>query len=234
MAREASSASQTARTNHAEVAERREQADRSDEKNHCGWSAGDHMAGLLPDHHSASVIGRWQRAGEDHERDVEAASGAAQRFNRGCRREHEIASEGATGGRFTFVHRDRGGEKAGCDHPAGEHQAAPLVETSSLGDGEGDGPRHERDKSGAEVGNEHEPYDPGRRPDREMLSKEEYTPGSSAGVTPASWTLLQPCGPTPRAGSEPELPRKHARHVTLVSETGRGRRRRERDRKSVV
>src|SRR5438094_10128990 len=55
-----------------------------------------------------------------------------------------------------------------------------------------------------------------------------HTRKSSAGVTPASWTLLQPCGPTPRAGSEPELPRKHARHVTLVSETGRGRRRRER------
>src|SRR5437016_6316422 len=48
-----------------------------------------------------------------------------------------------------------------------------------------------------------------------------------AGVTPASWTLLQACCPTPRAGSEPELPRKHARHVTLVGKTGRRRRRRE-------
>src|SRR2546429_6592 len=86
MARETSSASQTARTDHPEVAERCEQADRSDEKNHCGWSAGDHVAGLLPDDHSASVIGRCQR-----------------------------------------------------------------------------------DKSGAEVANQHEPYDPGRRRDGDML-----------------------------------------------------------------
>src|SRR2546429_9872590 len=51
---------------------------------------------------------------------------------------------------------------------------------------------------------------------------------SSAGVTPPSWTLLQTCGPPPRAGGEAELPRKHARHVTLVGETGRRRCRRER------
>src|SRR2546428_8578928 len=51
---------------------------------------------------------------------------------------------------------------------------------------------------------------------------------SSAGVTPASCTLLQPCCPTPRAGGEAELPRKDARHVTLVGETGRRRCRRER------
>src|SRR2546425_6174290 len=56
-----------------------------------------------------------------------------------------------------------------------------------------------------------------------------YTPGSSAGVTPASWTLLQPCCPTPRPGREAELPRKHARHVTLVGETGLRGRRRERN-----
>src|SRR2546422_8632433 len=55
-----------------------------------------------------------------------------------------------------------------------------------------------------------------------------HTRKSSAGVTPASCTLLQPCGPTPRAGGEAELPRKHARHVTLVGETGRRRCRRER------
>src|SRR6266566_1199933 len=54
-----------------------------------------------------------------------------------------------------------------------------------------------------------------------------YTPGSSAGVTPASWTLLQPCCPTPHAGGEAELPRKHARHVTLIGETRRRRCRRE-------
>src|SRR2546426_5014031 len=47
-----------------------------------------------------------------------------------------------------------------------------------------------------------------------------HTRKSSAGVTLASWTLLQPCGPTPRAGGEAELPRQHARHVTLVGETG--------------
>src|SRR5439155_9542769 len=55
-----------------------------------------------------------------------------------------------------------------------------------------------------------------------------HTRKSSAGGTPASWTLLQPCCPAPRAGGEAELPRKHARHVTLVGETGRRRRRRER------
>src|SRR6266567_3057895 len=55
-----------------------------------------------------------------------------------------------------------------------------------------------------------------------------YTKESSAGVTPPSWTLLQPCGPPPRSGGEAELPRKHARHVTLVGETGRRRCRRER------
>src|SRR2546423_764350 len=54
-----------------------------------------------------------------------------------------------------------------------------------------------------------------------------HTRKSSAGVTPASWTLLQPCCPTPRAGGEAELPRKHARQVTLVGETGRRRCRRE-------
>src|SRR3989449_1513402 len=54
-----------------------------------------------------------------------------------------------------------------------------------------------------------------------------HTRKSSAGVTPASWTLLQPCGPTPRAGGEAELPRKHARHVTLIGKTGLRRRRRE-------
>src|SRR5256886_6632675 len=54
-----------------------------------------------------------------------------------------------------------------------------------------------------------------------------YTLGSSAGVTPASGTLLQPCCPTPHAGGEAELPRNHARHVTLIGETGRRRCRRE-------
>src|SRR5438094_1890998 len=54
-----------------------------------------------------------------------------------------------------------------------------------------------------------------------------HTRESSAGVTPVSWTLLQPCGPTPRARREAELPRKHARQVTLVGETGLRRRRRE-------
>src|SRR6266516_2179538 len=39
--------------------------------------------------------------------------------------------------------------------------------------------------------------------------------------------LLQPCCPTPRARREAELPRKDARQVTLVGETGRRRRRRE-------
>src|SRR6266705_3229022 len=47
-----------------------------------------------------------------------------------------------------------------------------------------------------------------------------HTRKSSAALAPASWTLLQPCGPTPRTGGEAELPRKHARHVTLVGETG--------------
>src|SRR5439155_14683260 len=60
------------------------------------------------------------------------------------------------------------------------------------------------------------------------ISMDVHTRESSAGWTPASWTLLQPCGPAPCAGSEAELPRKHARHVTLVSKTGRRRRRRER------
>src|SRR6266576_2947399 len=55
------------------------------------------------------------------------------------------------------------------------------------------------------------------------ISMDVHTRESSAGWTPASWTLLQPCGPAPRAGGEAELPRKHARHVTLVSETGRRR-----------
>src|SRR6266849_6865054 len=54
-----------------------------------------------------------------------------------------------------------------------------------------------------------------------------HTGKSSGGGTPASWTLLQPCCPTPRAGGEAELPRKHTRHVTLVGKTGRRRRRRE-------
>src|SRR5256885_6709453 len=54
-----------------------------------------------------------------------------------------------------------------------------------------------------------------------------HTRKSSAGMAPASCTLLQPCCPTPRAGREAELPRKHARHVTLVGETGRRRCRRE-------
>src|SRR3989454_8910991 len=39
--------------------------------------------------------------------------------------------------------------------------------------------------------------------------------------------LLQPSCPTPRARREAELPRKHARQVTLVGETGLRRRRRE-------
>src|SRR2546422_5566768 len=47
-----------------------------------------------------------------------------------------------------------------------------------------------------------------------------HTRKSSAGVTPASWTLLQPCCPTPRARGKAELSRKNARHVTLVGETG--------------
>src|SRR5207244_4814058 len=55
-----------------------------------------------------------------------------------------------------------------------------------------------------------------------------HTRKSSAGVTPASCTLLQPCCPAPRARGEAELPRKYARHVTLVGETGRRRCRRER------
>src|SRR2546426_604869 len=54
-----------------------------------------------------------------------------------------------------------------------------------------------------------------------------HTRKSSASVTPASWTLLQPCGPAPRPGREAELPRKHARHVTLIGKTGRRRCRRE-------
>src|SRR6266704_1839917 len=36
--------------------------------------------------------------------------------------------------------------------------------------------------------------------------------------------LLQPCCPTPRARREAELPRKHARQVTLVRETRHSRR----------
>src|SRR5438093_4672966 len=54
-----------------------------------------------------------------------------------------------------------------------------------------------------------------------------HTGESSAGVTPKSWTLLQPCCPAPRAGREAELPPKHARQVTLIGKTGRRRRRRE-------
>src|SRR3989454_838702 len=54
-----------------------------------------------------------------------------------------------------------------------------------------------------------------------------HTRKSSAGMAPASCTLLQPCCPAPRARREAELPRKHARHVTLVGETGRRRCRRE-------
>src|SRR3989441_1282231 len=59
------------------------------------------------------------------------------------------------------------------------------------------------------------------------VSMDVHTRESSADVTPASWTLLQPCCLAPRAGSEAELPRKHARHVTLIGETGRRRCRRE-------
>src|SRR5437879_2101639 len=59
------------------------------------------------------------------------------------------------------------------------------------------------------------------------VSMDVHTRESSAGMAPASCTLLQPCCPTPRAGREAELPRKHARHVTLVGETGRRRCRRE-------
>src|SRR5437016_1791117 len=55
------------------------------------------------------------------------------------------------------------------------------------------------------------------------VSMDVHTRKSSAGVTPASCTLLQPCCPAPRARGEAELPRKHARHVTLVGETGRRR-----------
>src|SRR2546427_879411 len=54
-----------------------------------------------------------------------------------------------------------------------------------------------------------------------------HTRKSSAGMAPASCTLLQPCCPAPRARREAKLPRKHARHVTLVGETGRRRCRRE-------
>src|SRR6266702_2897188 len=59
------------------------------------------------------------------------------------------------------------------------------------------------------------------------VSMDVHTRESSAGVTPASCTLLQPCGPAPRAGREAELPRKQARHVTLIGETSRRRCRRE-------
>src|SRR3989449_9026025 len=94
MAREASSASQTARANHPEVAERREQADGSDEQNHSGWNAGEPVAGLLPDNHTVSVTDGCEGEREDHERDVEASSRSWQGFDRGCRREDEIGSEG--------------------------------------------------------------------------------------------------------------------------------------------
>src|SRR5436309_10558527 len=59
------------------------------------------------------------------------------------------------------------------------------------------------------------------------VSMDVHTRESSASVAPASWTLLQPCCLAPRAGSEAELPRKDARHVTLIGETGRRRCRRE-------
>src|SRR6266446_379649 len=60
------------------------------------------------------------------------------------------------------------------------------------------------------------------------VSMDVHTWGSSTGVTPASWTLLQPCCPAPGSGGEAELPRKHARHVTLVGKTRLRCRRRER------
>src|SRR2546426_8891346 len=60
------------------------------------------------------------------------------------------------------------------------------------------------------------------------VSMDIHTRKSSAGWTPASWTLLQPCCPPPRTRGEAELPRKDARHVALVGETGRRRCRRER------
>src|SRR4029077_14318666 len=41
------------------------------------------------------------------------------------------------------------------------------------------------------------------------VSMDVHTGESWAGATPASWTLLQPGCPTPRAGGEAELPRKH-------------------------
>src|SRR6266581_1350406 len=102
----------------------------------------------------------------------------------------------------------------------------------------------DRLRSGAAADLEHAPA--GRKPsipmeqanDRRSLRQQAlalalavpmdvHTGKSSAGGTPASWTLLQPCCPTPRAGGEAELPRKHARHVTLIGETGRRRGRRE-------
>src|SRR5437667_2200765 len=152
MAREASCASRAALANHPQVAERREQADGGDEKNHAGWNAGEHVAGLLPDNHTVGVRDRCQRKREDHECDVEASS---------------------ADDRFAFVRRDHGGGNAGCDHRPREHHAAPLVEASSLGDGEGDAPRYERDKGSTEVANQHQPHYPGRRRDVEMLHIED-------------------------------------------------------------
>src|SRR5260370_41374797 len=51
------------------------------------------------------------------------------------------------------------------------------------------------------------------------ISMDAHTRESSARSTPASWTLLQPCGAAPCPGGEAKPPRKHPRHVTLVGET---------------
>src|SRR5438128_7887681 len=46
-----------------------------------------------------------------------------------------------------------------------------------------------------------------------------HTRKSSAGMAPASCTLLQPCCPAPRPARDAELPRKDAPPVTLRAET---------------
>src|SRR5713101_10145893 len=66
-------------------------------------------------------------------------------------------------------HRHAAGRSAvGGRHSLEYPTAAPLVEASSLGDRERDGPRHERDKGSTEVANKTQQNDPGRGGDRKM------------------------------------------------------------------
>src|SRR5438477_12578600 len=95
MSRQTWGASQAALENHPQVADRGEQGDCTEKENHSGWHTSEHVVGFLPDNHTLHEHRDRRRKSEDHESDVDAASGAWQRFNRRCRGEDEITNEKA-------------------------------------------------------------------------------------------------------------------------------------------